>query len=131
MERDDIIEYSLDAHHSEEAGKKIRKKIWQVTALLTAITAIEVFIGVVWSKTVLTAPGSEYANGDAIWYGIKILYIVLTIGKAGFIVMSFMHLGDERKSFKWTIIVPYAFLIMYAIFILVTEAKAVFPVNFN
>ena len=45
MERDDVIEYSLDAHHSEEAGKKIRKKIWMVTMLLTAITVAEVFMG--------------------------------------------------------------------------------------
>ena len=42
MERDDIIEYSLDAHHSEEEGVKIRKKIYFVTILLTAITAVEV-----------------------------------------------------------------------------------------
>jgi len=26
MERDDLIEYSLDAHHNEEKGKAIRKK---------------------------------------------------------------------------------------------------------
>ena len=26
MERDDVIEYSLDAHHSEEEGKNIEKK---------------------------------------------------------------------------------------------------------
>jgi hypothetical protein len=31
MERDDIIEYSLDAHHSEEQGVKLRKTIWKVT----------------------------------------------------------------------------------------------------
>ena len=30
MERDDLIEYSLNAHHSEEKGKEIRKKIWMV-----------------------------------------------------------------------------------------------------
>ena len=45
MERDDIIEYSLDAHHSEEQGKKIRRKIWLVTAILTVITACEVAVG--------------------------------------------------------------------------------------
>jgi hypothetical protein len=33
MERDDVIEYSLEAHHSEEHGKKIRKKIYFVTIL--------------------------------------------------------------------------------------------------
>ena len=30
MERDDIIEYSLDGHHDEGTGVKIRKKIWFV-----------------------------------------------------------------------------------------------------
>ena len=29
MLRDDIIEYSLDTHHSEEQGKVIRKKIYK------------------------------------------------------------------------------------------------------
>ena len=50
MERDDIIEYSLHAHHSEEQGVKIRKKIWFVTALLSIITVIEVLIGAFLSK---------------------------------------------------------------------------------
>ena len=50
MLRDDIIEYSLDAHHSEEEGKKIRKKIWFVTALLSIITILEVGVGIVWPK---------------------------------------------------------------------------------
>ena len=45
MERDDIIEYSLDTHHSEEQGKKIRRKIMLVTAILTVITAFEVGVG--------------------------------------------------------------------------------------
>lgn len=45
MERDDIIEYSLDAHHSEETGRKIRKTIWQVTLLMAIITTVEVALG--------------------------------------------------------------------------------------
>ena len=127
MERDDIIEYSLDAHHSEEAGKKIRKRIWVVTAILSAITTAEVLVGVFFSKTVLT----EWENGATIWELIKYGYLVLTVWKARFIVLEFMHLGDERKSFKSTILVPYMFLIAYAIFIFLTEAKAVDILNFN
>ena len=50
MVRDDIIEYSLDGHHSEEAGKKIRKKIWLVTAILSIITILEVAVGIMWPK---------------------------------------------------------------------------------
>jgi cytochrome c oxidase subunit 4 len=50
MERDDIIEYSLDAHHSEEAGRKIRRKIWMVTLLLAVVTAVEVALGAYWKE---------------------------------------------------------------------------------
>ena len=46
--RDDIYEYSLDTHHSEEAGQKMRKKFYFVLALLSAITIIEVAMGMIW-----------------------------------------------------------------------------------
>lgn len=114
MERDDIIEYSLDAHHSEEAGKKIRKKIYMVTLIMTVITIIEVGIGMAGLNRVSMSPGA--------WMGIKWFYIVLTIVKAGYIVLSFMHLGDERKSFKWTILAPYIGFILYLIYICLTES---------
>jgi hypothetical protein len=51
MLRDDIIEYSLNTHHSEEVGKAFRKKIVKVTVLLTLITALEVFVGVIWGRS--------------------------------------------------------------------------------
>lgn len=113
MERDDIIEYSLDAHHSEEQGKKIRRKIWVVTAILTIVTIIEVALGS------LIKQSSDY------WTIIKLLFIGLTILKAGYIVLTFMHLGDERKALKYIILVPYAIFIIYLIFICLTEAGAV------
>ena len=50
MERDDIIEYSLDAHHSEEEGRKIRRTIWMVTLLLAVVTAVEVALGAYWKE---------------------------------------------------------------------------------
>ena len=114
MERDDIIEYSLDAHHSEEAGKKIRAKIWKVTFILTLITAVEVVAGILWPRN---AMGSE----STAWMIIKLSYILLTLLKAGYIVMVFMHLGDERKSFKWMILAPYILFIVYLMFIAFTE----------
>ncbi|HLP14107.1 MAG TPA: cytochrome C oxidase subunit IV family protein [Flavobacteriales bacterium] len=104
-DRDDIIEYSLYNHHNEEEGKKIRKKIWKVTFILTAITAFEIFMGVSYSKGVM-----EHTSA---WMWIKLLYVVLTIGKAAFIVIVFMHLGDERKAFKWCILAPYILFIIY------------------
>lgn len=53
MERDDLIvndNYSLNATHSEEAGVKIRKNIIYVTVLLTAITAVEVAMGIIFKR---------------------------------------------------------------------------------
>ena len=113
MERDDIIEYSLDAHHSEEAGAQARKTIWKVTGLLTLITIIEV------------ALGSIIKQGSPSWPIVKVSFILLTLVKAGYIVMSFMHLGQERKSLKYVLLVPYAIFILYLIFILLTEGSAV------
>jgi len=49
----------------------------------------------------------------------------LTMIKAGYIVMIFMHLGDERKSLKWIILAPYALFILYLLFILFTEANGI------
>ena len=117
MERDDIIEYSLDAHHSEEEGKKIRKKIIFVTVVLTVITVVEVMLGVWW-----------YSLGLP-WAVVKYGFIIMTLVKAGYIISVFMHLGDERKFFKWLIIGPYSTFIAYLIFILLCEALRLFDIR--
>jgi len=114
MERDDIIEYSLDAHHSEEEGKKIRKKIWMVTLLLTLITAIEVWIGGVWRES--------WPNS---FETIKLAFILMTIVKAGFIVLVFMHLGDERRNLRAFILIPYGVFILYLIYMAMWESNYV------
>jgi len=113
MVRDDIVEYSLEGHHSEEHGKDVRKKIWKVTAILSIVTIIEVLVGVFFPK----ASVSEWA-----WFTIKLGYIALTIVKAGYIVMVFMHLGDERKSLRRMVIWPYTVFILYLVMILWLES---------
>ena len=113
MERDDIIEYSLDAHHSEEQGKKVRKKIYFVTILLSVITAVEV------------ALGAFVGQDSSMWTFVKWSFIVMTLFKAGYIVIVFMHLGDERKALKYTILLPYMVFIIYLMFIAFTEANAI------
>ncbi len=115
MERDDIIEYSLHAHHSEEEGRKIRKKIFFVTMLLSVITAVEVGMGMIWGKAHIDVNGWG-------WMSIKIAFILMTILKAGYIIMIFMHLGDERKTLRRIILVPYLIFIAYLFFILFFES---------
>ena len=90
---------------------KIRKKIAFVTILLTLITAVEVGMGIIFKRAETFT-----------WETIKWTFIVMTLVKAGYIVMVFMHLGDERKNLRNTILVPYLVFIGYLIFICLTEA---------
>ena len=111
MERDDLIvdeSYALNAHHSEEAGVKIRKKILIVAVILTGVTIAEVIMGVVFQRSHTFA------------YDLIIgAFILLTLVKAGYIVMVFMHLGDERRNLQLTILVPYIFFMLYMISLIV------------
>lgn len=107
--RDDVYEYSLDLHHSEEEGVKLRKKFYFVLALLSVVTIVEVAMGLMWSRD----PGMAEI--------LKVTFITLTLVKAGYIVMVFMHLGDEKKAMKLSVLVPYFVLIGYLIFICLVE----------
>ena len=121
MERDDLIvndSYSINARHSEEEGKKIRKKLYMVTAILTILTVFEIFMGVYFKR-----------NGTFTWETIKLLFIILTLVKAAYIVLIFMHLGDERKNLKYVVLLPYALFILYLIFIGLYEGLSVQDLN--
>ncbi|MFT5054857.1 MAG: cytochrome c oxidase subunit 4, partial [Oceanospirillaceae bacterium] len=105
MLRDDIYEYSLDSHHSDEAGKKMRKKFYFVLALLSIITIIEVAMGMKWSRD------------ESMKMILMVSFIGMTLVKAGYIVWVFMHLGDEKKSLQSTVLWTYFILIGYFIFV--------------
>lgn len=114
MERDDLIvnnSYALNNTHSEEKGVEIRKKIIKVTVLLSVITAIEVALGIF------------IKQGTTLWPVVKWSFIVMTLIKAFYIVAVFMHLGDERKSLRYVIVLPYALFILYLLFIGITESN--------
>ncbi|MES2762488.1 MAG: cytochrome C oxidase subunit IV family protein [Bacteroidota bacterium] len=107
---DDYPSYEHMAHHSEEEGKGKRKTLWRVFWYMLAITIFELVIGSM-------AP----AQGWSGTFGLKVLFIGLTIVKAGFIVMAFMHLGHEVTFMKWAILAPYIIFISYGIFIILDE----------
>jgi cytochrome c oxidase subunit 4 len=121
MERDDLIvndSYSINARHGDEEGRLIRKKLYAVTFLLTALTIVEVFMGVFFKR-----------NGTFTWEAIKLGFIFLTLVKAAYIVLIFMHLGDERRNLKYVILLPYALFIMYLLFIGLYEGLSVQELN--
>jgi len=115
--RDDLIvndSYATLSNHSEEEGKAIRKKIWQVTLLLSVLTTIEILMGIY-----LSSRDANY------WPVVKWSFIIMTVVKAFYIVYEFMHLGHEKKSLRRYIIIPYVFFIIYMIFLIIQEGFSV------
>lgn len=82
--------------HTYKAGEPIApprtRWIWNIFWILLGITSVEVGLAL-----------SNYAY-DLGWdKPLKFIYIFLTIAKAYYIIFSYMHLKDERKSFKLTL----------------------------
>lgn len=88
--------------------------IWKVFGILSVITIVEVALGIIKPEFLFKTEilGTSILNS---------LFIVLTIVKAYYIVWYFMHLGDENKSFKYSIVLPLIILIPYLATLLIIE----------
>ena len=78
--------------------------IWKVFWILLIVTAVEVILGIIKPPFLV----------NTIFLGTKLInhvFIVLTIIKAAYIVNIFMHLGFERASLRWTILLPAIILL--------------------
>ncbi len=96
------LEHTEHVHtneHDEHEGMTVRK-IWYVFFVLLAITLLEFFIALV--LVYKEGMSTNIANP---------IYIILTLGKAFFIVAYFMHLKFERIALIYTIVVPVLFII--------------------
>lgn len=82
------------------------KHIWRVFLILCALTAVE------FAFAFMMDPGTLR----------NVIFIVLTIFKAFFIVSEFMHLKHETKSLIWSILVPMA-LVAWLVVALITEGS--------
>ncbi len=88
--------------------------IWKVFWILLTITTVEVLLGLI--KPPFLA--------DTQFLGTSLLnhiFIIMTLVKAGYIVMVFMHLGHEKKSFQWTVLLPVLVLIPYLLWLVLVE----------
>ena len=114
--QDGFPDYERIAQHDIETGVGVRKHLMQVFWLLLLVTLIELFVGFAWSHFHLIEKISKTY--------LIIFFITFTLVKAGYIVMAFMHLGDESKWLRWTILGPYALFIVYLIYMTaVTEGS--------
>ena len=113
---DNFPDYEKLAQHDNEAGVGVRKRLMNVFWLLCAITIIELFVGIYWSRV------SQTHHISKTW--LIILFVTFTLVKAGYIVMAFMHLGEEKKWLRWTILGPYCLFVVYLIYMVtVTEGS--------
>ena len=97
------------------------KRIWFVFALLSVVTTLEVILGIL-------KPGFLEGNH---FVGLNLLnwvFYILTIFKAYYIVWAFMHMEGEKSSLRWSVVSPVIFLVLYLLFILLTEGHYIYGV---
>jgi cytochrome c oxidase subunit IV len=107
-----------DAHVSNT------KRIWFVFGLLSVVTTVEVFLGII-------KPEALFFNNFLGMNLLNWIFYILTIFKAYYIVWAFMHMEGEKSSLRTAVVVPVVFLVIYLLFILLTEADYIFEVFKN
>jgi cytochrome c oxidase subunit 4 len=100
------------------------KRIWIVFGLLSLITIVEVIFGII-------RPEFLVMNNFMAMSLLNWLFIILTIVKAYYIVWAFMHMEGEKSTLKNSVVWPVIFLILYLLFILLTEGDYVYEVFKN
>jgi cytochrome c oxidase subunit IV len=97
----------MSHHHGEsvksEGSKKQLGRIKQITLLLSVITILEVGLGLLAAKLGLPH------------FVLAIVFLILTLAKAGYIVKVFMHLGDEMRGMIITVLIPLALFVWFII----------------
>ncbi len=85
------------------------KKIWKTAAILLAITVVEFIMAFTIGRGIL----------------LYVAFMALTVWKARYIMLEFMHLGDEVKPLFYSILLPLVFLI-WLVIALVKEGSEIF-----
>jgi cytochrome c oxidase subunit 4 len=104
-----------DAHVSNT------KRIWFVFGLLSVVTTVEVFLGIV-------KPDVLHMHNFLSMNILNWIFIILTLFKAYYIVWAFMHMEGEKASLRWAVVSSVIFLVMYLLFILLVEADYIYEV---
>lgn len=117
--QDNYPQYELMAHHSEEEGKVMRRKLWNVFWIMLAVTIVELIIGFKAEEWGLLNDSGDRSSSAT----LKVIFIGLTLGKAYYIIYKFMHLEHEAKFVKLSVIIPYTVFILYLTYVLVAEAN--------
>lgn len=91
------------------------KRIWTVFWILSALTIVEVVLGIF-------KPESLHHSSILGTSPLNWIFIILTIIKAYYIVWAFMHMEGEKASLRWSVVGTTVFLIIYLVVLLLIEA---------
>ena len=96
-------------------------RIWKVFGILSAVTILEVFLGIL-------KPDFLHMNNFVGMNLLNWIFYALTIFKAYYIVWAFMHMEGEKSTLRYAVVLPVIFLVLYLLFILLTEGHYVYGV---
>jgi cytochrome c oxidase subunit 4 len=99
-------------------------RIWKVFGILSAVTIIEVILGII-------KPESLHMTNLLGMNLLNWIFYALTIFKAYYIVWAFMHIEGEKSSLRNAVVFPVVFLVLYILFILLTEGDYIYGVFKN
>jgi len=97
------------------------KLIWKVFGILSVITIVEVFLGI-------KKPAFLYLTSFIGTNLLNLIFIILTLVKAYYIVWFFMHMADEKKNLRRAVVWTALFLISYLAALLLIEGGYVYDV---
>jgi cytochrome c oxidase subunit 4 len=107
--------------NDNHAHESHTKKIWIVFGILSVVTIVEVYLGII-------RPASLVMNDFIGMNLLNWIFIILTLYKAYKITWAFMHMDGEKSSLKWAVVGTAVFLILYLIFILLVEGNYIYEV---
>ena len=100
------------AHEAEHTSHVVL--IWKVFAFLTVVTAVEVVFGIY-------KPASLHLSSFLGTSPLNWVFLILTLVKAYGITWYFMHMKDEKKWFRRSVVWTTVFLICYLTALLLIE----------
>ncbi len=133
-------EHNLAIFRGRLKFKSNVQKIWGVFTLLSIITIVEVYLGIIKPESLMTSFMSEFEGGFFATLGniflspfiymkpLNLIFIVLTLVKAYYITWDFMHMRDEAKGLRRAVVWTGIFLICYLVMILLFEGDYIFEV---
>lgn len=107
--------------HDTHAHESNTKKIWVVFGILSIVTIVEVYLGIIRPEFLVM---KDFISMNLLNW----VFIILTLYKAYKITWVFMHMEGETASLRWAVVGTVIFLVLYLLFILLVEGNYIYDV---